>query len=241
MSKKLISELSVFFPAYNEEKNLEKTVESAVEVLEKDTDKWEIIIIDDGSTDQTNKIGKRLVKNYPDNIRLITHRPNRGYGGALKSGMYNAKFKWITFTDSDGQFDFSELDRFIIKQKETGADLVIGYYLDRKVPFYRIWGSKVWELAVFILFGLWVKDIDCGFKYFSKEVVNSIPKLEAERGPFITSEFLIKAKNAGFKIEEVGVSHYAREHGAATGANLDVILSGLSDLVKLWFKLKFKK
>ncbi len=241
MPKKLISELSVFFPAYNEEKNLKNTVLKAIDVLEDTADQWEVIIVDDGSKDKTGKIAKEIIKDYPDQVRLITHNPNRGYGAALKSGMYNSKFKWIAFTDSDGQFDFSELDRFIIKQKDTKADLVIGYYLDRKVPFYRKWGSKVWEIAVFLLFGLWVKDIDCGFKLFKKEVVETIPQLEAERGPFITSEFLIKAKDAGFKIEEVGVSHFAREHGAATGADFDVIASGLKDLVRLWFKLKIKK
>ena len=241
MPKKLISELSVFFPAYNEEKNLRKTVTSAIDVLKDIADQWEVIIVNDGSKDKTGEIAKNIVKDYPNHVRLITHDPNRGYGGALKSGMYKAEYKWIAFTDSDGQFDFSEIDRFIVKQKETKADLVIGYYLDRKVPFFRIIGSKVWEMAVFILFGLWVKDIDCGFKLFRKKVVDEIPRLEAERGPFITSEFLIKSKDAGFKIEEVGVSHFAREHGAATGANLDVIASGLTDLVKLWYKLKIKK
>ncbi len=241
MAKKLISELSVFFPAYNEEQNLEKTVGSAINVLEDIADKWEVIIVDDGSSDNTGKIAKKIVNQYPDQVKLITHSPNRGYGAALKSGMYNSKYEWIAFTDSDGQFDFSEIDRFIVKQKDTGADLVIGYYLDRKVPFYRILGSKIWEMAVFIFFGLWVKDIDCGFKLFKKEVVDNIPQLEAERGPFITSEFLIKAKEGGYKIEEVGVSHFAREHGTATGTDLDVIASGLKDLVKLWYKLKFKK
>lgn len=241
MAKKLISELSVFFPAYNEEKNLKKTVTSAIEVLKDIADKWEVIIVNDGSTDRTGEVAKQIVKQYPKQVKLITHNPNRGYGAALKSGMYNSKYKWIAFTDSDGQFDFSEIDRFIVKQRETDADLVIGYYLDRKVPFYRILGSNIWEMSVFLLFGLWVKDIDCGFKMFRKKVVEEIPQLEAERGPFITSEFLIKAKDAGFKIEEVGVSHFAREHGAATGADLDVIISGLTDLVKLWYKLKIKK
>lgn len=241
MAKNLISELSVFFPAYNEEKNIRRTVNSAIEVLEGIADKWEIIIVDDGSKDKTGEIAKQIVDKYPQQVRLITHTPNRGYGAALKSGMYNSKYKWIAFTDSDGQFDFSEIDRFIVKQEETGADLVIGYYLERKVPFYRKWGSKVWEMAVFTLFGLWLKDIDCGFKFFRKKVVETIPQLEAERGPFISSEFLIKGKDAGFKIEEVGVSHFARKHGAATGAALNVIASGLKDLLKLWFKLKIKK
>jgi glycosyltransferase involved in cell wall biosynthesis len=241
MPEKLIPELSVFFPAYNEEKNLRNTVDKAIDVLKDIADQWEVIIVDDGSKDRTGEIAKNIVNDYPNQVKVITHNPNRGYGGAFKSGIYNSQYEWIAFTDADGQFDFSEVDRLIVTQKETKADLVIGYYLGRKVPFYRILGSKAWEMAVFLLFGLWVRDTDCGFKLFKKGVVDTIPKLEAERGPFINSEFLIKAKEAGFKIEEVGVSHFAREHGAATGASLDVIASGLRDLVRLWFKLKFKK
>ena len=241
MPEKLISELSVFFPAYNEEKNLRNTVDKAIDVLKDIADQWEVIIVDDGSKDGTGEIAKNIVNDYPNQVKVITHNPNRGYGGAFKSGIYNSQYEWIAFTDADGQFDFSEVDRLIVTQKETEADLVIGYYLGRKVPFYRILGSKAWEIAVFLLFGLWVRDTDCGFKLFKKEVVDTIPKLEAERGPFINSEFLIKAREADFKIEEVGVSHFAREHGEATGASLDVIASGLKDLVNLWFKLKIKK
>jgi len=232
----LIKEISVFFPAYNEEANICQTVEKAVEVLKKLAKKWEIIVIDDGSKDKTGAIVKRLIKKEPK-IRLITHTPNRGYGAALKSGFYNSQYEWIAFTDADGQFDFSEITKFFEKQKQTGADLVIGSYLKRAVPFYRIWGSKLWELAVFLLFGLKVKDIDCGFKLIRKKVIEEIPPLEAERGPFISSELLIKAKKKGFKIVQLGVHHYPRKAGKATGANLKVVLSGLKDLIKLKAKL----
>jgi len=231
-----IKELSVFFPAYNEEANIRQAVEKAVEVLEKVAKKWEIIVIDDGSKDKTGAIVKRLIKKEP-RIRLITHTPNRGYGAALKSGFYNSQYEWIAFTDADGQFDFSEITKFFEKQKQTGADLVIGYYLKRAVPFYRILGSKFWELAVFLLFGLKVKDIDCGFKLIHKKVIEEIPPLEAERGPFISSELLIKAKKKGFKIVQLGVHHYPRKAGKATGASLKVVLSGLKDLIKLKAKL----
>ena len=241
MNKKyLIPEVSVFFPAYNEEKNIGPTVEKAIEVLEKIAPKWEIIVIDDGSKDRTGQVVKRLIKKYPQHdIKLITHTPNRGYGAALKSGFYNSQYQWIAFTDSDGQFDFRDIEKLIKKQKATGADLVIGYYLGRKVPFYRILGSKLWELAVWILFGLKVKDIDCGFKLINKKVIDTIPRLESERGPFISSEFLIKAKKAGFKIVEEGVSHYPRKEGEATGSSLKVVLSGFKDLIRFWFKLNF--
>jgi glycosyltransferase involved in cell wall biosynthesis len=231
-----IKELSVFFPAYNEEANIRQTVERAVEVLEKVAKKWEIIVIDDGSKDKTGAIVKRLMKKEP-RIRLVTHTPNRGYGASLKSGFYNSQYEWIAFTDADGQFDFSEITKFFEKQKQTGADLVIGYYLKRAVPFYRIWGSKLWELAVFLLLGLKVKDIDCGFKLIRKKVIDEIPRLEAERGPFISSELLIKAKKKGFKIVQLGVHHYPRRAGKATGASLKVVLSGLKDLIRLKAKL----
>lgn len=231
-----LKELSLFFPAYNEEANLEETVEKAVLVLKNIAEEYEILIINDGSKDRTGEIAEKLAEKYPF-INIITHSPNRGYGAAIKSGIYQSKYEWIVFTDADGQFDFSEISKFIEKQKETGADLVIGYYLKRAVPFVRILGSKLWEVAVFVLFGMKVTDTDCGFKMIKKEVREKIPELKAERGPFISSEFLIKAKNSGFRLAEVGVHHYPRKAGSATGASLKVIFSGLSDLIRLRFKI----
>jgi glycosyltransferase involved in cell wall biosynthesis len=239
MKAKKLPQLSVFFPCYNEANNIKNTVNKALPVIKEIAQKWEIIIINDGSKDDTGKMALQIKKNYPKNIRIITHNPNRGYGAAFKSGFYNAKYDWITFTDADGQFNFADIKKLIARQRQTRADLVIGYYLGRKVPFYRIWGSKLWQLAVFILFGLKVRDIDCGFKLVRKQVIDTIPKLEAERGPFISSEFLIKAKKAKFKIVETGVHHFSRQEGQATGANLDVVLAGFKDLFSLWYKINF--
>jgi len=236
-----LPELSVFFPAYNEEKNVGTTLGKALKIIGKVAKKWEIIVIDDGSKDETGEVVKKLIKKYPGQIRLITHCPNRGYGAAIKSGLYNSKYEWIVFTDADGQFDFNDIYKLIKTQKDTDADLVIGYYLGRKVPFYRIWGSKLWQFAVFLLFSLKVKDIDCGFKLIRKSVIDTIPKLEAERGPFISSEFLIKSKKAGCRIVEVGVHHFSRLEGEATGAKLNVILSGFKDLLRLWAKMNLSK
>jgi len=238
-TKHLLPELSIFFPCYNEELNLSVTIEKALPIIKKITPKWEILIINDGSKDKTLEVAKKLVKKYGSHLKIINHPKNRGYGGAFKSGLYGSKYKWIVFTDADGQFNFQDIKKLIKKQKETKADLTIGYYLGRKVPFYRKWGSTIWQLAVFLLFGLRVKDIDCGFKLMKKEVVDNIPKLEAERGPFISSEFLIKAKKKGYKTAEVGVRHYERHAGSATGADLNVILAGLTDLLRLWKKLNF--
>lgn len=241
MKQSKIDELSVFFPCYNEEKNIETTVSKATLVLDQVAAKWEIILINDGSKDNTAKVLEKIQKKYPKQIKIITHNPNRGYGAALKSGLYNSQYQWIAFTDSDGQFDFSEITNFIQKQQETKADIIIGYYLSRQVSKATIITSKIWELIVFILFGLKVTDIDCGFKLINKKVIDAIPKLEAERGAFISSEFLIKAKKSGFKIVEIGVHHYPRIEGKATGRSLKVILKSFSDLFRLWFKINFHR
>lgn len=240
MKSYLIDQLSVFYPCYNEEKNIKNTVAQTIPVLKKITPKWEIILVNDGSKDNTGKVLTEIKKQSPKEIKIITHNPNRGYGGAVKSGLYNSQYQWITFTDSDGQFDFAEVVNLINRQKETKADIVIGYYLSRQVSKLTILTSKIWELIVFILFGLKVTDIDCAFKLINKKVVDTIPKLESERGAFISSEFLIKAKKAGFKIVEVGVHHYPRTEGQATGRSLKVILKSFSDLFRLWFKINFK-
>lgn len=233
---KLIDALSVFFPAYNEEKNIKSTVLKAKKILENIAGDWEIIIVNDGSKDKTGEIAENLAKE-DKRINLINHSPNRGYGASLKSGFYNAKYPWIVFTDSDGQFDFSEISKFIEKQKETSADLVIGYYLKRQVPLYRKLNTFLWQTVVFLLFRLRVRDIDCGFKLVSKKVLETIPHLESERGAFISSEFLIKVKKSGFKIVEIGVHHYPATR-KGTGANLDVIIKSFVDLFKLWKKLR---
>jgi glycosyltransferase involved in cell wall biosynthesis len=231
-----LKELSVFFPAYNEEKRLEKTVLSAIKVLPSVADKWEVIIVNDGSKDKTGQVAKKIASKNK-NVSVIEHEVNRGYGAALKSGLYSAKYRWITFIDSDGQFDFSEIDQFIETQNKTNADLVIGYYKSRAVPFYRKVNSTLWQLVVFALFGLKVRDIDCAFKLIDAKIVKKIPQLESERGAFISSELLIKAKKVGAKIVEIPVSHFPREGGVGTGASLNVIIKSFVDLFRLWRKL----
>lgn len=233
----LMEKFSVFFPAYNEEEEIKNTVLAAKQVLEKVAVKWEITIVDDGSNDRTGEIADKLAKSN-QRIKVIHHKVNRGYGAAFKSGFYSAKYPWIAFTDSDGQFDFSEITRFFDKQKKTKADLVIGFYKDRKVSLGKKVTSRIWEFLVLLLFGLKVRDIDCGFKLVSKKVIDTIQRLESERGAFISSEFLIKAKKGGFKIEEVGVTHLPRKTGEGTGRDLNVIMESFKDLLKLWKKLK---
>lgn len=232
---KKISQLSVFFPAYNEEANIKKTVLSAKKVLENVATDWEILIIDDGSTDRTSEISDQLARN-DKKIKVIHHNPNKGYGEALKSGFYNSKYDWIATIDSDGQFDFSEITK--LYEKTNGADVVVGYRIDRKDPLIRKIFGFGWTMLANILLGVRVKDVDCAFKLVSKKVINKIPKLESTRGGMISPELLAKAKKSGFVISQVGVHHFPREKGSQTGANLKVILKSFLDLGKLWWQLK---
>ncbi len=234
---KLVDQISVFFPAYNEEKCLGNTVEKVNKILEKIADDYEIIIVNDGSKDKTGKIADKLASENKK-IKVIHHPLNRGYGAAVTTGTYAARYPWIVLFDADGQFDFTEITKFFEKQKETKADIVWGYTSDRKVPFARKINTFLWWCVIFLVFGLKVKWIDCGFRLFRKEVVQKIPKLESERGAFISSEFLIKAKKFGFKIAEVSVHHYPDIGGGSTGADLKVIIKSFSDLFKLWEKLR---
>lgn len=230
-----LKELSVFLPIYNEVKNIRQTFEKTFAVLPTIAEKYELILVNDGSSDNTGEVLKDLSAGRPE-VRIITHPKNRGYGAALKTGFYNSSFEWIAFTDSDGQFNFSEIVNFVNIQRKTDADLVVGYYLRRAVPFYRKLNSYLWQALVFLLFGLSVRDIDCGFKLIRKKVIETISPLESERGAFISTEFLVKAKKAGFKTVEIGVHHYPASR-VGTGANLNVILKSFSDLFKLWRRL----
>lgn len=231
----MVKNLTVFFPAYNEEENIAQTVLSARRVLEKVASVWEIIVVNDGSKDITEKIADELSRG-DKRIRIINHDVNQGYGGALKSGFYGAKYDWIVYSDSDGQFDFSEITRFI--EKTDDADLILGWRIKRKDSIYRKFLAKGWAVLVFLFFGLRLKDVDCGFKMVRREVIEKIPHLESERGGMINAELAIKTKEAGFRVKQVGVTHYPRRAGKATGAQIRVILKSFLDLFVLWKKLR---
>lgn len=226
-------ELSVFFPAYNEEENLEKIVRNAVKVLNSIADEWEIIIVNDGSKDKTQEIAESLRKN-DKRIRVVNHEVNKGYGEALKTGFRNARYPWVAFADSDGQFDFSEIKKFT--PHTQSSDLILGYRLQRADSIIRKIYGFGWSLIARILLGLVAKDYSCGFKLIKKQVFEEVEPLTA--GEKVTQiELLVKAKNEGFKFSEVGVHHYPRRFGQQTGASFLVTLKSIFDLVKLWWKL----
>ncbi len=232
MKKHLVSELSVFFPAYNEERNIKQTILEAIFVLREITPKWEILVINDGSTDKTGEIIEDLIKKHPE-IRMVSHKPNRGYGAALKAGLYGCQYKWIAFTDADGQFNFKGIYHFIDTAQREKADLVIGYRFKRQDSIVRLFIAFLLKIWNFVFYRIWYKDADCGFKLIKKEVIDEIPKLQTESA-ITETEFLIQAKKAGFKIMEIGVKHYPRIGGKSTGGDPKVIWKAAKESFKLW-------
>jgi len=229
-----LSSLSIFMPAYNEEANIAKVVLEASLAAEKLTKKYEIVVVDDGSNDKTGEIVSELGKRDP-HIKLVTHRKNKGYGGAVKSGLKACQMDYIFFTDSDNQFHFDELADFVKLRHQ--ADLVMGYRKKRMDPFHRIFVAqvllKIWN---YVLFGLTVRDVDCAYKLFSRKLRDQIT-LETESAITVT-EFVVKAIRAGFVIKETPVTHYHRKFGEQTGGNWRVILRAAKDSFRLYKQLQ---
>ena len=228
--------ISLFFPAHNEESNIGRAIESAVLVLDEITSDYEIIIIDDGSTDATREIVSALAESN-HRIRLILHPENRGYGGALISGFSAAKLPWVFFTDGDNQFDLHEINRLL--PYRDSADLIIGYRIDRKDHPIRRLNAFGWRMLIWLLLGVNIRDVDCAFKLIRREVLESIDLTAL--GAVISAELLAKSKNKGFRIKEIGVSHFPRTSGAPSGGNLSVILKAFKELFQLKARLKAEK
>lgn len=231
-----IPEFSLFLPAYNEETVIQETIKAADKVLQQVAQKYEIVVVEDGSRDKTGEKVEELAKKNK-NIRLIRHKVNRGYGGAIKTGFYSCKYQWIGFTDSDGQFDFAEIRNFIPLMDKN--DLIIGYRLKRQEGPKRWLMAFIWKMWNFFLFGLWVRDIDCAFKVFNKKVFEEIPTLATESAE-TTAELLIRCQRKGFKIGQVGVTHLPRKGGKSTGDNVKVIIKALRESLNLWYVLNLQ-
>lgn len=232
-----LSSLSIFFPVWNEDKNIENVVLAAIPVAQRHAKKWEIIIVDDGSSDKTLEIAKKLSRENK-NVRYITHSPNRGYGAALKEGLNNCLYDYVVFTDGDGQFDFSEVGKFI--EKIDKSDLVIGYRKirkDNKIRHILMNLLKIWD---FVFFGFHFKDIDCGFKMFSRHALDELLPLRSE-GAMITTEILAKANLKKLKITEVEVTHFSRKFGDQSGANIPVVIRAILESLILWWDIRNKR
>jgi glycosyltransferase involved in cell wall biosynthesis len=228
-----LGSLSIFFPCYNEEGNVERVTRAAVEAAGRFADAFEVIIVNDGSKDRTGEIADRLAAEIP-RVRAVHNCPNLGYGGAVARGLKEARMEWVFFTDGDGQFDIGEFPRLI--ELLDRCDVAVGYRMHRADPFIRKVNAFCWGTLVRALFGIQVRDIDCAFKLLPRSFLQSIT-LES-RGALVSTELLAKAQYRGLRIAEVGVGHYPRQAGTQTGANPLVILRAFYELFRLWRRIR---
>jgi len=225
--------LSVFFPCYNEQDNIGRVVGRATEVCEELGADFEIIIVNDGSADETG-VRADAIAAGDSRVRVVHHPHNMGYGAALQSGIRAAKKELVFFTDGDGQFDIGEIK--LLLPLITHNDIVCGYRLDRKDPFTRKLNGWMWTRLVNLLFGMHIRDIDCAFKLFRAEIFEGMTM--SSTGALISAEILARATRQGYRIAEVGVHHYPRTAGKQTGAKMKVILRAFKELFKLYNRIR---
>ena len=227
--------LSFFFPALNEEPNVGAVLESALEILPRFSDAFEVIVVDDGSTDRTGEIADAAARR-DSRVRVVHHGRRRGYGGAVRSGLLTATKEFVFFTDGDRQFDIADLAR-LIPALET-SDAVIGYRLVRRDPFRRLLVAWVYKWMIRILFLVPFRDVDCAFKLFRRDIFTRVPLDQVRsNGAFFSPELLITLRRAGVHLREVGVPHYPRAAEKPKGASPKVILRAIRDLLRLRLRL----
>jgi glycosyltransferase involved in cell wall biosynthesis len=229
--------LSLFFPAHNEEANLEPLVAEALASLPALARAFEIVIVDDGSRDRTPAIADRLASAHAGVVRVVHHQTNLGYGSALRSGFGAARYELIAFTDGDRQFRVADLGRLIARLDEPDApDAVVGYRIRRADPLLRTLYARAYRLANRLFFGLRVRDVDCACKLFRRAALDDL-RVESG-GAFFSAELLIKLQARGRSVVEVGVPHHPRTAGSATGARPAVVLRAVRDFwllrLRLW-------
>jgi glycosyltransferase involved in cell wall biosynthesis len=228
--------LSVFLPCHNEEGNVERVVKGFAAILPNVADDYEIIVVDDGSRDRTGEIADRMAAADP-HVKVVHHPINRGYGGAVISGVRAATLPYVLLSDGDGQFDPGDVA--LLARKVPDYDIVVGRRIARADPLMRRINGKAWTTLVRLLFGIKIHDIDCGFKLFKRELLDGL-ELRAH-GAMISTELMARLVGRGARIAEVGVRHMPRIAGKQSGANLKVILRAFGELFRLFRELRAER
>ena len=229
--------ISAFFPVYNDWGTIPSMVLMANSVLEKVARDYEIILVDDGSKPMTKKVLKELAKKM-DKVRIITHENNKGYGGALKSGFYNAKYELIFYTDGDAQYDPLELP-LLLEKFNDDTDIVNGYKISRSDPVYRKIIGRLYHYTTRMMFGFKIRDVDCDFRLIRRSMFDDL-KLEYNSG-VVCVEMVAKMTKKNFRFVEVPVHHYYRVSGKSEFFNFKRIFKVGKNLIKLWYKIRIKK
>lgn len=238
----LVPGLSWFFPAHDEAENIEALVAEALDELPRLADRFEIICVDDGSTDGTGAIADRLAAEHPDVVRVVHHPGNQGYGAALRSGFGAARYPLVCFTDGDRQFRLVDLGRLLARMDpantDAAPDVVVGFRIKRADPAIRLAYARIYRACLRLFFGLRVRDVDCACKLFRRDALEGVRL--ASQGAFLSAELLIKLRATGRTLVEVGVPHHPRTAGRASGADPRVVLRAVRDFwrlrIQLWLR-----
>jgi len=225
--------ISAFFPAYNDGGTIASMVISAITTLRPLSDDFEVIVVNDGSSDYTKEVLDELERVYPE-LRVVHHPQNRGYGEALRTGFASAGKELIFYTDGDAQYDAREL-KLLLPAMKDGVDVVNGYKIARSDPLHRKIIGKLYHWGVKFLFGIKLRDVDCDFRLIRREVFNKV-KLESNSG-VICVEMMKKIQDAGFVVAEVPVHHFHRAYGMSQFFNFRRIFVTLVALSRLWWEL----
>jgi glycosyltransferase involved in cell wall biosynthesis len=226
----VLTSVSFFCPAYNDEKNLPDLIPVVVDFLTKHSEKFEIVIIEDGSPDKTGEVADELAKKFP-NIRVVHHEKNKGYTATLKEGFETAKYDYVMYTDGDNQYDVFDAAPYLSLLND--ADVIAGYAIKKAVSPYRKFQSGIYNFLIMVLFFVNYKDVNCSLKIFKKHVLQNIKIKSSPYGAFIDGELVLKAKKQGYKIAQFPVTHYERKSGIASGTKPPLIWSTFADMIKL--------
>lgn len=226
-----MSELSVVLPAYNEEEAVGDVVRKTYIYLKNKFKRFEILVVNDGSTDRTRDVVMVVKEDGCPHVRLVEHVKNRGYGEALRSGFKAARYDWIFLMDADGQFDIGEIDKFLSKANQF--EVVIGYRQKRADGWWRAIMTWGYMQIVRLIFDLRVRDAGCAFKLFKRDSWQQAQPITARDHKIFSIEWLWKLQRMGYEIEQLPVVHYPRVGGVATGARWDVVLAMLGEMVRL--------
>ena len=228
--------ISVFFPCYNEVANIKPLVIKSLSTIERVTSDFELILVDDGSSDGTADIIDELAAKYPE-VKAIHHSTNSGYGSALQTGFRASSKNLVFYTDGDAQFNIAELPDILPLIHR--CDIVSCFRINRQEGPLRIFNAWCWSKLVCLLFGLHLRDIDCAFKLYKREIFDNI-KMKST-GALIDAEILARASRKGYTIMQAGVRHYPRTAGIQTGANIKVVVRAFIELFKLYGEIRKEK
>ena len=226
--------LTVFFPAFNDAPSLPTLIAKTFDVLRKHASDYEVVVVNDGSSDNTAEVLESLRAEYHPNLRVVTHEVNRGYGGALRSGFAAATRDFVFYTDGDGQYDVSELPN-LMALVQDGVGLVNGFKLERNDPWHRVWIGKTYNRFARFLFGVKLSDIDCDFRLIRRKVMDDI-ELVSTSGT-ICVELVRKIEMSPYAVRETGVHHLPRLHGRSQFFRLKSLFTTLFQLVRLYVQV----